>query len=282
MNEMSRVVELMILKAEETANIVEGDYVGEDNLYYCGKCNKRKQTVVNILGKDRLVPCVCKCRADAIKAEEEERKRYELHKEIMRMRSVAFPEEEMQEWSFANDDNANPLLTTAMKKYVENFSALSKEGKGLLLFGDTGTGKSYLAACVVNALIDKGVPCVMTNFKIIDRAMSESFEGRQRYFNTLVSQPLLVLDDLGAERKTEYMQDIVFDILDARSMSNKPIIVTTNLTREELLNPISMKEKRIFSRVFKLCTPIEVAGKDRRTEALRNGIGGVKKLLGLE
>lgn len=282
MNEMRRVVESMIRKAEETANIVEGDYVGADNLYYCGKCNTKKQTIVSLFGKDRLVPCICKCRADEIAAEEEARRQQELFRKIMRMKSVGFPEQAMREWTFANDDGNNPTLTTAMKNFVEKFATFRAEGKGLLLFGTVGTGKTYLAACVANALIDKGTPCLVTNFARIANEVSGMFEGKQQYYDNLNSFPLLVIDDLRAERKTEYMQEIVFNVIDSRYRANLPLIVTTNLTREELMTPTNTMEDRIFSRLFEMCTPIEVKGKDRRQQALRNDIGRMKDLLGLE
>ena len=275
-------IESIIEKAQETANIVEGDYLGEDNLYYCGKCHTRKQTAIQLFGSTRIVACICECRAAEIKAEEEERKRRELFDRIMRMRSVGFPEKAMTEWTFENDDGSNPKLTNAMKNFVEHFDTFREEGKGLLLFGSVGTGKTYLAACVANELISKGIPCLVTNFARIANEVQGMFEGKQKYYDNLNSFPLLVIDDLSAERKTEYMQEIVFNVIDSRYRANLPIIVTTNLTREELMRPSDITHQRIFSRLFEMCTPIEVSGKDRRQQALREDIGKMKSLLGLE
>ena len=74
MTDFKMVMDSIIDKARETANIVEGDYIGDDNLYYCGKCHTKKQTVVTMFGKTKVVPCVCECRAAEIKAEDEARK----------------------------------------------------------------------------------------------------------------------------------------------------------------------------------------------------------------
>ena len=107
------------------------------------------------------------------------------------------------------------------------------------------------------------------------------FEGRQQYLDSLNNFPLLVLDDLNTERQTEYMMEIVYNVIDARYRANLPLIVTTNLTREELMNPADMRYKRVFSRLFEMCTPIEVVGADRRHAALKNDIAATKQLLGL-
>lgn len=281
MNGFGTAIDLIIKRAKETANINAGDYVGEDNLYYCGKCHTRKQTAIVLFGETKIAPCICKCRADELKAEDEARRQREHFEKIMRLRSAGFPEKAMASWTFSNDDGSNPKMSNAMRKFVENFPVFQKEGKGLLLFGSVGTGKTFLAACVANALIDKGVPCLVTNFARIANEVQGMFEGKQAYYDNLNKFPLLVIDDLSAERKTEYMQEIVFNVIDSRYRANLPLIVTTNLTREELLQPSDLAYKRIFSRLFEMCTPIEVSGADRRQKALREGIGKYKNLLEL-
>ena len=257
-----------------------GDYE-KDGLLYCGKCDTPKQCFVEIFGTIRTPPCLCKCAAEARQQEEEARKQREFYERVQRYRSMGFPESEMANWNFAADDGTNPQMVTAMQNYVQHFETFRKDGKGLLLFGSVGTGKTFLAACVANALIDKGVPCLVTNFARIANTVQGLFEGRQEYYDSLNKFPLLVLDDLSAERKTEYMQEIVFNVIDARYRAKLPLIVTTNLTREELQQPADITYQRIFSRLFEMCTPIEIAGSDRRHAALKNDIAATKQLLGL-
>jgi DNA replication protein DnaC len=267
-------------KAAAAIKTEAGDYE-KDGLLYCGKCHTPKQCFVEVFGQIRKPPCLCACKKAERDAEEEARRQREFADKVQRFRSMGFPESQMAKWNFAADDGSNPKMTTAMQNYVQHFDEFRAQGKGLLLFGDVGTGKTFIAACVANALIDKGVPCLVTNFARIANTVQGLFEGRQEYYDSLNKFPLLVLDDLSAERKTEYMQEIVFNVIDARYRAKLPLIVTTNLTRQELQNPADVTYQRIYSRLFEMCTPIEVAGADRRHAALKNDIAATKQLLGL-
>lgn len=267
-------------RAAESIKEEAGDY-RKDGLLYCGKCNTAKECYVELFGRIRTPRCLCKCAKEARDREEEARKQRMFNERVQRYRAMGFPESEMSNWTFDRDDGKSPQMTQAMKKYVENFAHFREQGKGLLLFGNVGTGKTFHAACVANALIDTGVPCLVTNFARIANTVQGLFDGRQEYYDSLNKFPLLVLDDLSAERKTEYMQEIVFNVIDARYRAKLPLIVTTNLTREELMHPADITYQRIFSRLFEMCTPIEVAGTDRRHDALKRDIAATKQLLGL-
>ena len=80
-----------------------------------------------------------------------------------------------------------------------------KDGNyGLLLWGKVGTGKSYFAGCIANALMEQEVAVRMTNFSAILNDLTASFGGRNEYIERLCRFPLLIIDDFGMERGTEY------------------------------------------------------------------------------
>ena len=279
--DIESIIDGLAQKASTAIKREEGDYVGEDGLLYCGKCRTKKQTRIVVLGKEKTPPCLCKCQAEKRDQEEADRKRLEFEKRVKEDRRMGFPESAMQSWTFENADGSNNQIINAARKYVENFDSFRKDGKGLLLFGTVGTGKTYAAACIANALIDKGYPILMTNFARIANTVSGMWEGKQEYYDSLNRFPLLILDDLATERKTEYMQEIVFSVIDARYRAGLPLIVTTNLTSEELKHPSDISYQRTFSRLLEMCLPVKVEGKDKRLEKLKEDIQPMKDLLGL-
>ena len=144
---------------------------------------------------------------------------------------------------------------------------MEEKNIGLLFWGDVGTGKSFLAGCIANALIDQGISCCMTSIARISNAMNGLFsEDKNRYLNSLNEYRLLIIDDLGSERNTEYSLEQVYDVIDSRYVSGKPLIITTNLTVEELNNSEDRQRKRINSRVLEMCIPIKVNDRNLRKE----------------
>lgn len=284
MTELQKGMELMVsgleAKAAQTIKVEEGDYI-VDGLLFCHHCNTPKQCRVELFGRIRTPMCLCKCAVERRQAEEAERKRIERMREIERLRQMGFPESEMARWTFAADDKANPKISGIMKNYADNFETMKGKSKGLLLYGSVGTGKSFHAACVVNDLIDKGYPCLMTNFSRLVNTISGMYDGKQEYIDGLNKFDLLVIDDLSAERDTEFMNEIVFTIIDSRYRSGLPIIITTNLTAEEIKNPVDIRKQRTYSRLLEMTIPIEVSGADRRRKKLVNDFAEFSDILGL-
>jgi len=274
--------------AARNTKINDNDYI-KDGLLHCGNCHTAKQVRVNFLGVEKMPFCLCKCEQEKRDAELKELKYAQVQQTTELRRYKAFPDcqsrcttgEDMKNWTFANDDLTNPKISNAAKKYVDNFETFREQGKGLLLYGTVGTGKSYIAACIANALIDKGYEVLMTNFARIEKTAHGMRDDKQEYFDSLNEYPLLILDDLAAERDTSYMQEIVFNVIDSRCRANLPLIITSNLTNEELKNPANISNQRIFSRVLKMCHPIKVEGIDRRKKAAVSDYVDMQKMLGL-
>lgn len=258
----------------------EGDYLGKDGLLYCGKCHTKKQTEVIFRGMKRHPMCLCKCESKKRDREEAEKKRNEFEQKIKKLRCVGFPESNMQEWTFANDDMSNNRVTNAMKKYVDNFEEMKKKGKGLLLYGSVGTGKTYSACEVANALIDKGYPVLVTNFARIINALQATFE-KQEYIDSFNRFSLIVIDDLSAERDTSFAKEQVFNVIDARYRAGLPMIITTNLSIDKIKKPDDIENGRIYDRILERCFPIEITGQSRRRKAIREDYNNTKNMLGL-
>ena len=281
-NTFMKLFDSMVETSKAQNGIDDGDYLDEDGLLMCGKCHTRKQIRISVLGVEKMPMVPCECRKKEIEKEGlEENERNKSYK-ISQMKQAGFPDKEMASWTFENDDGKNKKIMDIAKRYVDNFNEMKADHKGLLLFGGVGVGKTYASACIANALIEKGHPCLVTNFARLINTLQSLQEGKQEFLDELNEYDLLVIDDLASERNTEYMQEFVMQIIDARNRSGLPIIVTTNLTAQELKNPADMQKQRIYSRLLGMCVPIEVKGADRRKVSLINDFDKYKDILGLE
>lgn len=90
----------------------------------------------------------------------------------------------------------------------------------------------------------------------------------------------MVIDDLGAERQSEYAQEIVYAVVDERYKTRKPLIVTTNLTLDEMNDPKSMDYKRIYSRIQEMCVPVYFKGGSRRVKIAEGKKDVVREIFG--
>lgn len=277
---ISNYIDSIEQKAADSIKAEQGDYI-IDGLLYCHKCNTPKQTRIEVLGRTRTPFCLCKCEEERRDREEAERKRIDFEKRVKEMRRVGFPDEEMQNWTFDKDDGANDHIMKVARNYVEHFDEMRENGKGLLLYGNVGTGKTFAAVCIANALIDKGFPCMVTSLSRIINTVTGMYADKQQYIDGLNRFAFLVFDDLATEADTDYRNEIIYNIIDSRYRAGLPFIVTTNLTGQEMKNAEDIRKQRIYSRLFERCIPIEVKGTDRRRAKLIDDHKAYSELLGL-
>lgn len=257
-----------------------GDYTDpETGLLVCGVCGEPKQMRVELLGMAQTVPCDCRCIQEEKSRRREEQARRDAEYRAAKRRTECFRDDMRKAGcTFDSDDQKNAKLARQVRGYVRQFEKFRQEGRGLLFLGPTGTGKTFYACCIANALIDAGYSAIVTNFAQIANDLQGTFDKAQVH-NRLLRADLLVLDDLAAERDTSFMQEIVFQVVEERSAAKKPMIVTSNISTQEFMNPGDLARRRVFSRLKEVCIPIAVTGADRREEQMRKRVAGDQALL---
>ena len=132
-------------------------------------------------------------------------------------------------------------------------------------FWNVGTGKSYAAGCVANALIDRLESVLFVGMSDVVNRMQGNFgTDRDHYMKSLMRPDLLILDDLGAERNTSFGKERVFDVVDKRLLTGKPMIVTTNIPLSVMKQAADLDDRRIFDRILEVCVPIRFDGENFR------------------
>lgn len=276
----------VITDSENKVSCVDsGDYIGEDGLLYCGKCHTRKQTriFVPLFNEDRVVYSVCDCQLAEQNAQKEAQARRVQMERVAALRKAGVGDENYRRMTFSADDGGGDRAAFKVANdYVRNWQAMREGNVGLLFSGEPGSGKTFCASAIANALIDAGIPAMIATVPSLATAMSADFEAKKPEILAQVkSVDLLVLDDVGIERRTSYMAERLFEIVDARYRSGKPLIVTTNLGLAEIRDTKSnpLEYRRVFDRIMELCQPVVVQGGSRRSGIARSKAEFARDLL---
>ena len=255
------------------------DYIGEDGLLYCGICKTRKQYNPSFNGRVMIVRVPCKCEQEQRQKEEEERKRAEEIARIRRTKATCIHDKGLLDCTFENDNGSVKQMKVA-KWYVDTWKERKFRNDGLLLWGNIGTGKTFLAGCIANALLDNGVPVLMTNFSRILNTLTGMYsDDRNQFIDSFNKYSLLIIDDLGIERSSEFALEQVFNVIDSRYRSKKPLIVTTNLTLDELKHPKDLARARIYDRVLERCVPLKINNQNIRELNAAANMQAARKIL---
>lgn len=261
----------------------EDEYINEaDGLIYCAKCRTPRQCVIHHGERIITPPVLCDCQRIAEEREEAAFQKRQAEFRIERMKASGLQDRYLHDYTFANDKGYNPEIEKA-QRYVTEWAMMKENCIGLLLWGNVGTGKTFIAACIANALIENGVSVLMTNFSKILNSLSGMFDvDRNKFIDSFNRYSLLIIDDLGIERNSEFALEQVFNVIDSRYRSKKPLIITTNLTLDELKHPKDLAHARIYDRVLERCVPLKVNRQNIRQLNAANTLRSAKKLFSTE
>ena len=248
MTDFTAAIESIAKRAEQAER--PGDY-RQDGLLYCGNCQTPKECRVTIGGRVMQVGCLCKCQAHQWDREREEERRRQAAIRVRQLRAECIQDRSMEACRFEAAEPSTNL--DRCRRYVDAWERVRKDGVGLLFYGPPGGGKTFAAACIANALIDKAVPVMMTSFPKI---LAAAFDDRAEMIGQLGRYPLLVIDDLGVERESEYALEQIYTVVDERVKSGKPMIITTNLALSDIQQPRDMAHARVYGRITAATVPM--------------------------
>lgn len=269
-NTITEIINEASAKAGEKSKLTTF-YVDEQGLRRCKLCDKRLETIISIPSLNifnKKVNCVCDCNDIQRERYREEIKRLERQAEKPKIIHDTFSAPEMASLTFKADDAPKSEQGQLSRRWVAHYEQNKVKGdvKWLFFYGGCGTGKTFYAACIANAMLDRGYTVKMVTASEI-AAEVFSAQDKAAIYSKYNDYELLIIDDIGAERQTDYMFEIVYSVVNNRYNMHKALIMTSNMTTEETGNPKDKRMERIMSRVWERGYPMEFTGKDRRKAA---------------
>ena len=261
---MIKELEKVMIQDVEYSFDPEKEYI-KDGHAYCKVCHERKDgKALEFFGKQMIFKTACKCDRDREAKEKERQKQLEIE----RLKSICFTSMIQWLYTFENYQGKENQSLIIAKNFVKDYELMKKENIGLLFYGTVGSGKTYLACSIANALIEQyQISVKIRNFaQIINELQKGGFDlDKNAYIESLVNTSVLILDDLGIERDTSYAKEQVYNIVNNRYLKHKPTIFTTNLSYSQIENCTeSVEYQRIYSRIIEMCIPVMVLGEDYR------------------
>lgn len=268
------------------------DEFEKDGLPYCSKCQTPRFCKIDIEDAPPFITRVrCKCQQEKYEAEEK-RKLIEKRKADFRAR---------QKLSMIGEKYLDATLDTATitpsnkqayksaKAYVQQAQAVLSNNIGLYIYGDNSSGKTYLMACICNALVEKGYSCAFTSIpKLLaetGRSVRENRMSQAEIVDNLARKNFVFIDDLGKEfigDRGDYnwkkAERLLLDVLNARYSNGLPTIFTSNYSLEEFADRFGL-DKAIIERVNEMATRvIRLDGDNFRMIALQEKMQLAKRL----
>lgn len=214
-------------------------------MIHCNLCNDRGIIVENDVAKP------CSCMKDRLLA----RKIRNSHL-TDKMRGFTFDK--------FNFDYYNKYYDSAHKSYkaAQDFAKRCARGEspdGIFLTGEVGSGKTYLASCIANYILDRGkevillvVPDFLDSIRATFDATKRDSMGEQDLVDEAREIPVLILDDLGAHNYTEWTKNKIYSLLNYRLNNDLPTVITSNISFGDLTIYLG---ERTASRISELCRP---------------------------
>ncbi len=208
-----------------------------------------------ILHEEEDVATPCECREARINRISSRRMGSGIPR---RFRSVSFDQNPIRE--------LDPVVLRDVREFVRNIDRNLDRGRGYWFFGDVGTGKTSLAMLISKHAIEAGrsvaiysVPKLLADIKSTYEDGSAS--SYLDLFHRLCRVDLLHLDDLGAEKRTDWVLEQLYSIVNERWQDQRSLVVTTNADEKELKEQVG---ERIVSRLSEICVTIPIMGHDLR------------------
>ena len=282
MNSVMSAFDMLMKIAEQNITRNDDDYI-EDGLLMCGKCHTPRRKYIDANGTQLLVPVPCQCRKAADEAKQLEEQRQKDFESMQSLKKGSLIDSKFKDCTFATckvvPDNKRQVKLC--KSYADRFEEMMEKNQGLLLYGNVGTGKSYLSACIANNIMERlHSVCATSMVKIMD--LARDFKEKDTLTNLeakMMKADLLILDDLGTESESSYAKEIVYRVIDGRYRIKKPMVITTNLTLGQMQSCMDIDKKRVYDRILEVCYPMQFDGKSFRQLEARNRFDAMRQLL---